>query len=71
MDEAEYDMKNYAYREEQSFNLAGGLFHTLAALNINERCPYHCFTQGKIKFLVQIRVFLEWIVLNLRNFSDM
>ena len=38
---------------EQSFNSSGSLFHKLAALNINERCPYVCLILGKDKFLLR------------------
>ena len=37
---------------EQSFNSSGSLFHKLAALNINERCPYYILILGNFKFLL-------------------
>ena len=58
-------------REEQSVSSTGRLFHSLAALNLKERSPHDRFTLGKIKFLVQLCVLIEWILLNLRNFSKM
>ena len=50
---------------EQSFDSSGSLFHKLAALNKNERCPYDCLILGNFKFLLLFRVSLEWTVLNL------
>ena len=37
---------------DQSFSSSGSLFHKLAALDINERCPYDCLILGNFKFLL-------------------
>ena len=42
---------------EQSLNSSGCLFHKLAALNINERCPCDCLILGNSKFLLLFFVF--------------
>ena len=37
---------------EQSFSSSGSLFHKLAALNINDRCPCDCLIRGNFKLLL-------------------
>ena len=52
---------------DQSFNSSGSLFHKLAALDINERCPYDCLILGNFKFLL---LFLVSSTLSQGGFLD-
>ena len=54
-------------KEEQSFNSSGSLFHKLAALNLNERCPYDCLILGNFKFLL---LFLVSLILSQGGILD-
>ena len=51
----------------QSFNSWRSLLYKLAALNINERCPYDCLILGHFKFLLLFLVPLEFTSLKLKN----
>ena len=51
----------------QSFKSWRSLLYKLAALNINERCPYDCLILGYFKFLLLFLVSLEFTSLKLKN----
>ena len=57
---------------EQSFNSSGSLFHKLAALNINDCCPFDCLTLDNFKFLLLFLVSwhgLRWILKTSRQWN--